>query len=423
MHGRYMRAPAQEDDRPIRAKTVRRVIGTFKPYRRKVAWVGLAIVVVGCCREPLRTSGSSTTGCSQPAQLLRRPDVSTAPHRVHRRRADDRDPHRHRRDRRGTDLPRELGGPARHAGPPERALFAPAVHAASVLHHDPHRRDPVADRERRRRGAGGVHDTVSNILSKIRRDREHAGRDALLVVAASPCCRCQLPFFLWLTVKVGRARREVATSTAKTYADLTAVTEETLGLGDLAVEVLRRQRTRRPLQDENERLTGCRCARRDRAIVLRDRGQVLLDPRPRLLVGLGDEPGHDGEHDHRGNDRAFQRAAVAPVLYPIGSSCRSRPRSTSMPCSTATSSTGSRPEIEDHSLRVAIPRQVLGSGRAGRRVVPVRDPGGRGRPDRFPRATSSSPTRRRGNGRGVRTLTIEPGSSRRWWPSGAGKTR
>ena len=45
MHGRYMRAPAQEDDRPIRAKTVRRVIGTFKPYRRKVAWVGLAIVV------------------------------------------------------------------------------------------------------------------------------------------------------------------------------------------------------------------------------------------------------------------------------------------------------------------------------------------------------------------------------------------
>ena len=45
MHGRYMRAPAQEDDRPIRAKTVRRVIGTFRPYRRKVAWVGLAIVV------------------------------------------------------------------------------------------------------------------------------------------------------------------------------------------------------------------------------------------------------------------------------------------------------------------------------------------------------------------------------------------
>ena len=45
MHGRYMRAPAQEDDRPIRAQTVRRVIGTFRPYRRKVAWVGLAIVV------------------------------------------------------------------------------------------------------------------------------------------------------------------------------------------------------------------------------------------------------------------------------------------------------------------------------------------------------------------------------------------
>ena len=45
MQGRFMRAPAEEDDRPIRAKTVRRVIGTFRPYRRKVGWVGLAIVV------------------------------------------------------------------------------------------------------------------------------------------------------------------------------------------------------------------------------------------------------------------------------------------------------------------------------------------------------------------------------------------
>lgn len=45
MHGRFLRVPAQQDDRPIRAQTVRRVIATFKPYRRKVAWVGLAIVV------------------------------------------------------------------------------------------------------------------------------------------------------------------------------------------------------------------------------------------------------------------------------------------------------------------------------------------------------------------------------------------
>ena len=39
---------------------------------------------------------------------------------------------------------------------------------------------------------------------------------------------CLLPLFLWLTVKVGRARREVASSTQKTMADMTVVTEETL---------------------------------------------------------------------------------------------------------------------------------------------------------------------------------------------------
>ena len=32
---------------------------------------------------------------------------------------------------------------------------------------------------------------------------------------------CLLPLFLWLTVKVGRARREVASSTQKTMADMT----------------------------------------------------------------------------------------------------------------------------------------------------------------------------------------------------------
>ena len=67
-----------------------------------------------------------------------------------------------------------------------------------------------------------------------------------------------LPFFLWLTVKVGRARREVATSTAKTYADLTAVTEETLSVsGILLSKSFGRQRHEiGRFQDENERLTG-----------------------------------------------------------------------------------------------------------------------------------------------------------------------
>src|SRR5262245_64560232 len=45
MHGRYMRVPKPEDDRPIQPHTIRRVIATFRPYRGKVSLVGLAIVV------------------------------------------------------------------------------------------------------------------------------------------------------------------------------------------------------------------------------------------------------------------------------------------------------------------------------------------------------------------------------------------
>ena len=44
-HGRYFRPLSEEDQRPIQRKTVRRVIGTFRPYRGKVNVVGLAIVV------------------------------------------------------------------------------------------------------------------------------------------------------------------------------------------------------------------------------------------------------------------------------------------------------------------------------------------------------------------------------------------
>jgi ATP-binding cassette subfamily B protein len=67
-----------------------------------------------------------------------------------------------------------------------------------------------------------------------------------------------LPFFVWLTIKVGRARRQVATSTQKTLADLTAVTEETLSVsGILLSKAFGRQRFEiERFRGENERLTG-----------------------------------------------------------------------------------------------------------------------------------------------------------------------
>ena len=76
---------------------------------------------------------------------------------------------------------------------------------------------------------------------------------------------CLLPLFLWLTVKVGRARREVATSTQKTMADMTAVTEETLSVsGILLSKAFGRQdyEIGRFQQGERAARPACRSARR-----------------------------------------------------------------------------------------------------------------------------------------------------------------
>jgi ATP-binding cassette subfamily B protein len=67
-----------------------------------------------------------------------------------------------------------------------------------------------------------------------------------------------LPFFFWLTAKVGRARREVASSTQKSMADLSAITEETLSVsGILLSKAFGRQRYETDrFRQENQRLAG-----------------------------------------------------------------------------------------------------------------------------------------------------------------------
>jgi len=79
----------------------------------------------------------------------------------------------------------------------------------------------------------------------------------LLSVQLTILSLCLTPIFVWLTVKVGRARRKVATSTAKTLADLTAITEETLSVsGILLAKSFGRQRHEiKRYREENQRLT------------------------------------------------------------------------------------------------------------------------------------------------------------------------
>ncbi len=67
-----------------------------------------------------------------------------------------------------------------------------------------------------------------------------------------------LPFFFWLTGRVGRARREVAASTQRSMADLSAITQETLSVsGMLLSKAFGRQRYETDrFRRENERLAG-----------------------------------------------------------------------------------------------------------------------------------------------------------------------
>ena len=261
MHGRYMRAPAQEDDRPIRAKTVRRVIGTFRPYRRKVAWVGLAIVVTSGLGvvNPLLIKwifdnglfGNPPNHCAgQPCPQLHTVYVGVALMIA---------------------IPIVTGvigvGQTYLANWVGLRVMQDLRNALySHLQFMPLRFFTTTRtgeiQSRIANDVGGVQavftDTVSNILSNVVVIASTLVAMLLLSWQLTVLSLFMLPFFLWLTVKVGRARREVATSTAKTYADLTAVTEETLSVsGILLSKSFGRQRHEiGRFQDENERLTG-----------------------------------------------------------------------------------------------------------------------------------------------------------------------
>ena len=261
MHGRYMRVPAQEDDRPIRAKTVRRVIGTFRPYRRKVAWVGLAIVVTSglgvvnpllikwifdnglfgdppgkCGGLPCPQLGTVYVGVA----LMIAIPIVTGVIGVGQ-----------------TYLANWVG--LRVMQDLRNSLYS-HLQFMPLRFFTTTRTGEIQSRIAN--DVGGVQavftDTVSNILSNIVVIVSTLIAMLLLSWQLTVLSLFMLPFFLWLTVKVGRARREVATSTAKTYADLTAVTEETLSVsGILLSKSFGRQRHEiGRFQDENERLTG-----------------------------------------------------------------------------------------------------------------------------------------------------------------------
>jgi ATP-binding cassette subfamily B protein len=103
-----------------------------------------------------------------------------------------------------------------------------------------------------------VTDTASNVLANIVVIISTLAGMLWLSWQLTVLSLFMMPLFIWLTVKVGKARRKVATVTAKTNADLTAITEETLSVsGILLSKSFGRQRFEiARFHEENERLSG-----------------------------------------------------------------------------------------------------------------------------------------------------------------------
>ncbi|MEA2521083.1 MAG: ATP-binding cassette, subfamily bacterial, partial [Actinomycetota bacterium] len=103
-----------------------------------------------------------------------------------------------------------------------------------------------------------VTDTASNVLANI---VVIISTLVAMVIISVPLTLLSLfltPLFLWLTIRVGKARRQVATLTAVTMADMSAITEETLSVsGILLSKSFGRQRHEiGRFEEENSRLTG-----------------------------------------------------------------------------------------------------------------------------------------------------------------------
>jgi ATP-binding cassette subfamily B protein len=260
-HGMFPPPVPDQDRRPIRRQTVRRVIATFRPYRGKVALVGLAIVV---------TSG---LGVVNPLLIKRIFDHSLF----------------------GNPPGQCDGGscPNLHTLYWSVALMVAIPIVSGIIgigqtylanlvglrvmqdfRNALYRHlqfMPLRFFTQTRTGeiqsrlandVGGVQsvvtDTASSILSNVVVISSTVIAMLVLSWQLTVLSLFMLPFFMWLTYKVGKARQKVATVTQQSLADLTSITEETLSVsGILLSKAFGRQRHEIDrFGGENERLTG-----------------------------------------------------------------------------------------------------------------------------------------------------------------------
>ena len=247
---------AEGDKRPISRTTIRRVVATFRPYRRRVTVVAVAIIVTSALGivNPLLIKrvfdtglNCTTTACHPDLPVLYRLvalmiaiPIITGAIGVGQTYLSNLVGLKVMQDLRNALYKHLQFMPLR---------FFTTTRTGEI-------------QSRLANDVGGVQSvvtsTAASLLANIVIIISTLIAMLLLSWQLTLMSLCITPVFIWLTVKVGRARREVATSTQKTLADLTAITEETLSVsGILLSKSFGRQRHEIDrYREENQRLTG-----------------------------------------------------------------------------------------------------------------------------------------------------------------------
>jgi ATP-binding cassette subfamily B protein len=259
-HAMFNARPVAEDQRPINPATVRRVARTFSPYKKKVGVVSLAIVItagLGVVNPLLIVRvfdkalfGANNDCAGQPcpnlpllyryvALMIAVPLVTSIIGIGQ------------------TFLANQVG--LRVMQDLRNSLYR-HLQAMSMRFFTSTRTGEI--QSRLANDVGGVQsvvtDTASTVLSNVVTIISTIVAMLILSIPLTVLSLLLLPLFLWLTVRVGKARRVVATSTQKTMADMTSITEETLSVSGI---LLSKSFGRQSYEigrfgEENARLTG-----------------------------------------------------------------------------------------------------------------------------------------------------------------------
>ena len=222
------------------------------------------------------------------------------------------------------------------------------------------------------------------------------------------------PFFLYLTYRVGKVRREVSTETQKSLAELTATTEETLSVSGILLSKTFGQQANSiaKFRGLNKRLAGAPDPPGDgRSLVLHDHRHDLLDHAGvRVLAGRHAGGQRQPERPDGRHDRRLHHAPEPAVLPARPAARRSRSRSRARwRCSTGSSSTSRwtpRSSMRPTRSRCTRPRPAARSASTTSRSRTRPRPCPRSAPTRRSRAATTTTAGRAASGRPMRELGV-----------------